>query len=140
LKDLLKQIDRWYTGFWQCVIKNNIPWGGQSLDFEVALLATEGLFNGLLVLSLVFLVPFALVRHPEVLIIPLLVDLLLFLLPTMFITAKRHQSWHIFMFTPLFYLARILSCLVFLKSFFKALLGIDLNMNWFKPNRYQVTN
>ncbi len=138
LKDLLKQIDRWYTGFWQCVIKNNIPWGGQALDAEVGLLASEGLFNGMLVVSLIVLVPIAIVKHPEILFIPLIVDLLFFLLPTMFLTAKRHRSWKIFIYTPLFYFARILCCLVFLKSFVKTVFGLDLGMGWNKATRYEV--
>jgi cellulose synthase/poly-beta-1,6-N-acetylglucosamine synthase-like glycosyltransferase len=137
LKDLLKQIDRWYTGFWQCIIKNNIPWGGQMLDVEVALLATEGLFNGVLVLAMLILAPFTVGNHPQVLAIPLIIDLVLFLLPTMLLTAIKHRNWMIFLYTPMFYLARILCCLVFLKSFVKTVIGLDINMSWNKAARYQ---
>lgn len=138
LRDLVKQIDRWYTGFWQCVSKHNIPWGGQMLDLEVAMLATEGIFNGLLVVSLLILIPIALIKHPSVLLIPFLMDLCFFMIPTMILTAIRHKSWKIFFFIPNFYVARMASCIVFLKSFAKTILGFDLGMGWNKATRYQV--
>lgn len=138
MKDLVKQIDRWYTGFWQCVIKHNIPWGGQMLDVEVGMLATEGIFNGMLVLSLVILIPVALIKHPSILIIPFLMDLVFFLIPTMTLTAIRHKSWKIFFYIFHFYVARMISCMVFLKSFLKVIVGLDLGMGWNKATRYQV--
>jgi cellulose synthase/poly-beta-1,6-N-acetylglucosamine synthase-like glycosyltransferase len=138
MKDLVKQIDRWYTGFWQCVIKHNIPWGGQMLDVEVGMLATEGIFNGMLVLSLIVLIPFALINHPSILVIPFLMDLVFFLVPTMTLTALRHKSWKIFVFIPHFYVARMVSCMIFLKCFVKVLFGADLGMGWFQATRYQI--
>lgn len=52
LKEYTKQMIRWYTGFWMCVVIHKVPWGGQTLDLEVSMLAIEGVFNGLL-LSLI---------------------------------------------------------------------------------------
>jgi cellulose synthase/poly-beta-1,6-N-acetylglucosamine synthase-like glycosyltransferase len=138
LSDFIKQIDRWYTGFWQCVRKNNIPWGGQMLDVEVGLLATEAIFNGMLVIALIFLIPFVIFNHPYLLYIPLSVDLLFFLVPTMVLTAIRHRSWKIFAYLPLFYLARFISSLVFLSTYIKVIVGLDTKMVWGKTNRYQV--
>lgn len=139
LKDFIRQIDRWYTGFWQCVVKHNIPWGGQMLDFEVGMLATEGLFNGILMLSLLLLIPFTLVKAPYLLLVPFIVDFFFFLLPTMVLAAKRHNLRKIFLYIPLFYLMRIISCLIFLHSFVKIVLGIDFTMRWNKIPRYSLT-
>jgi cellulose synthase/poly-beta-1,6-N-acetylglucosamine synthase-like glycosyltransferase len=138
LRDLMKQIDRWYTGFWQCVAKHNAPWGGQMLDFEVALQATEGLFNGLLVFSFLFLIPFALVKHPTILLVPLVFDILFFILPTFLLAIHQHRVWKIFMYLPHFYAARFLSCFVFFRSFLKVAFGFDRKMGWFKAKRYKV--
>ncbi len=120
LRDFLKQIDRWYTGFWQCVVKNNIPWGGQALDMEVAMLGLEGLFNGLLVMSFIFLVPFALIKNPQLLLIPFLYDLFFFLIPTMLFTAKRHEFWTIFRYLPFFLPCQICQLSCFSKKFFQS--------------------
>jgi cellulose synthase/poly-beta-1,6-N-acetylglucosamine synthase-like glycosyltransferase len=138
LSDFLGQADRWYTGFWQCLIKHHIPWGGQRLDAEVALLATEGLFNGLFVTTFVGLAPFLLFAHPFILAVPFGLDLFFFLLPTMAFTAFRQRTLKIFKYLPHFYLLRFISSLIFIKSFVKIVLGLDFTMSWFKTHRYRL--
>lgn len=139
LKDLVKQLNRWYTGFWQCLVRHNVPWGGQRLDIELALLATESLFNGMLVLSLVLIVPLALLSSPLILLFPLGADLGFFLIPSMFLTAWRHKNWEIFRYIPAFYFLRILSSLMLTRSFLNVVLGIDFRMGWNKVRRYAVS-
>lgn len=136
LKDFIRQIDRWYTGFWQCVKKHNAPWGGQPLDIEVGLLATEGLYNGILVIMILLLLPFLLIKNPALLFWPLLIDLGLFVIPTMVLAAGQRKAPGIFRYILPFYLIRIITSMVFLKSFFKVVVGIDLNMSWNKAARY----
>ena len=139
VRAFLKQIDRWYTGFWQCLIKHNIPWGGQMLDLEVALLALEGLYNGLLVASLVVLFPFALLKDYLILVIPISIDILLFILPTFIFVAIRHHTIKIFLYFPQFYFLRILSSFIFLRSFFKVVFAQDLKMKTFwNTARYRI--
>ncbi len=138
LKDLIRQINRWYTGFWQCLIKHNIPWGGQALDGEVALLATEGLFNGFLVLAMILLFPLALLKNPMIVVIPIGIDFFFFLLPTMVLTALRQKAWKIFLYLPHFYFIRVLTSFFFLINFFRVILGKDLNMRWSKAQRYEI--
>jgi len=138
LKDFLKQIRRWYTGFWQTVLKHEIPWGGQPLDFEVALLASEGIFNGLIVIILLVLLPVVLFKNPLVLAIPFAIDLLGFMIPTLFLTAARNNVWKIFFYLPHFYFLRVVSSLIFLKSFLSVLLVKDLKVGWNKAVRYTV--
>jgi biofilm PGA synthesis N-glycosyltransferase PgaC len=139
VKDYVKQIDRWYTGFWQCLIKHNIPWGGQMLDFEVALLALEGLYNGLIVLAFIFVLPYVLITNTRILLAPFVIDLLFFILPTFAWTMIRHKSWNILKYLPHFYLMRVLGSLVFFKSFIKVSLGLDKGMSWNKAKRYTLS-
>lgn len=137
LRDFIRQIDRWYTGFWQCVVKHNIPWQGQSLDIEIALLASEGLFNGLLMVGFAFLIPYTLTKNPKVLLYPLGLDLFLFMIPSLFFVATKNKLWKIFLYLPLFYVIRVTSSFIFLTSFIKVVLGLDLKMKWGKASRYQ---
>jgi len=138
LQDMVKQLNRWYTGFWQCLVRHNVPWGGQMLDLELAVLATESLFNSLLVLTLFFLVPLALLANPFLLLFPLGIDLALFLIPSMLLTAIRHKNWEIFRLVPAFYFLRIVSSLILMRSFVSVVLGIDFKMKWNKVRRYAV--
>lgn len=139
IKDFVKQVDRWYRGFWQCVFKHNIPWGEQMLDLEVAFLASEGLFNGVLVAALVVLVPLSIVNGSTVFAIPLAIDAFLFLLPTLIITALKNKSWSIFKYIPQFYFLRILTSLIFLRSFFRAIFISKLGIykKW-STTRYEI--
>ncbi len=136
LRDFIKQNDRWHTGFWQCIKKHNAPWGGQPLDAEIAFLATEGLFNGALVLVLIGLLPFILLTNPIQLLWPFLFDLFLFIIPTMSMASKQRRSWGIFKYFFTFYLLRFVTSLIFLKSFIKIVIGSDLKMGWNKIARY----
>lgn len=138
LKDFAKQINRWYTGFWQCVIKHDIPWGGQALDFEVALLALEGIFNGFAVILMILLFPVLAYTKPQFVLYPLAVDLVLFMIPTLLYTMIKHRMWTAFLYLPLFYLMRLLSSLIFLKSFLNIFTSRDLYMHWIKVQRYQI--
>jgi cellulose synthase/poly-beta-1,6-N-acetylglucosamine synthase-like glycosyltransferase len=136
LRDFIKQIDRWYTGFWQCVSKHNIPWNGKLFDLEVAMLALEGLFNGLLIIVMAALIPFAFIKYPHLFYIPLFIDLFLFLIPTIIFIIIRHRHWNIVLHLPQFYFIRIICSLVFLISFFKVALNFDSKAKWNKAARY----
>jgi poly-beta-1,6-N-acetyl-D-glucosamine synthase len=138
IKDFAKQLDRWYTGLWQCIKKHNLPWGGQMLDVEIGILATEGLYNGILMVTAVLLLPLILIKSPTLLLWPFLIDLCLFVIPTLIYTSLKIRSVDFFVYLPMFYFMRVLSSLVFIESFLKVVLGIDLTMGWFKATRYSL--
>ncbi|OGM20812.1 hypothetical protein A2955_03100 [Candidatus Woesebacteria bacterium RIFCSPLOWO2_01_FULL_37_19] len=140
IRELLKQIDRWYLGFWQCLVKHNIPWGGQILDLEVALLASEGLFNGLLVIAFLLFLPFIAIRNPLFIAVPLALDFILFLVPTLLIAYKKTKFKKLFIYIPQFYFLRVLGSMIFFRSFLKIVVGIDLSMSklW-NMSRYKLT-
>lgn len=139
LSDYIKQITRWYTGFWQCVFKHRIPWLNQTLDLEVALLASEGIFNGLLMIGLFVLIPLSVIQQPEILLVALCLDLFLFMIPSLIYVAVKKKLHRSLLYLPLLYLVRVISSLIFLISFFKVVLGLDITMKWVKPSRYQST-
>jgi len=136
VKDFIKQVTRWYTGFWQVVKKHNIPWHGQLLDFEVSMLALEGLYNGMIVLTfLISFLPLAVNDGVNIFLLPFLIDLLLFFIPTLLWSSLVDKDLGRIMFIPHFYFLRILSSLIFLRSFFRGYLSLPKQYVW-NSNRY----
>lgn len=136
ITDFSKQLSRWYTGFWQVVRKHDIPWRGQMLDLEVAMLATEGLYNGLLVCFFIFSL-FSLIIYNKlsVLLVPFLFDLFLFFIPTLIWSSISDKDFSRIFFIPHFYFLRLLSSLIFLKSYFAGYLSTEKEYIW-SSNRY----
>lgn len=120
-----KQLTRWYSGFWQCVVKHEVPWGGQILDFEAGVAGIEGLFNGLLVVLSMVLMPIGLVTGQYYVLIPWLIDLCLFFIPSLIWVSNRHKAWHIWKYIFHFYFCRIASSGIFLWSFLKVIFVPD---------------
>jgi poly-beta-1,6-N-acetyl-D-glucosamine synthase len=133
-----KQVQRWYAGFWQAVVKHHIPWGSQRLDGEVALLGIEGLFQGMLVLLYLLLLPWTWSRYHTQLIAVVLVDLALFIFPTMLLVKKRAKLRRLLIYVPHIYLLRVISSLIFVYSFAKVVLTLDQFIHWNSPRRYQT--
>lgn len=124
-KEFLKQIDRWYTGFWQCISKHRVPWGGQLLDAELTLLGLEGVFNGFLSLFLVVTLPMLLLKSSNVILYPFILDLTLFVLPTIIYTIIKHKVPKLLLYLPFFYFLRLISGIIFLKAFIKVVIGVE---------------
>lgn len=135
--DYLKQIRRWYKGYWQCLRKYAIPWGGQRLDFELLLLTIEGLSAGLMVVLILAALPYILLKNPSFLLMPLVLDFVLFFFPTVFITMFIHSDLKFLKYMPTFYLLRIVNSLVFIYSFFESLLAFD-GVEWTQITRYEL--
>ncbi|KKS17274.1 MAG: glycosyl transferase family 2 [candidate division WWE3 bacterium GW2011_GWC1_41_7] len=138
LKILTKQLNRWYSGFWQNIVKHKIPWGGQILDFEVALLALGGVANSLFILGEVGLLILS-IYNPFLLkfvFLQIILDLLLLMIPTMVFTSVRNNSWKIFLYLPHLYFIRFYSGLIFLHSLVRIIFGVDL-LHWDRTQRYK---
>jgi cellulose synthase/poly-beta-1,6-N-acetylglucosamine synthase-like glycosyltransferase len=133
VRDYVKQIKRWYVGFWQCLIKHEVPWGGQMLDFEVSLQAVEGLYYGLLAwLTLIGWPLIGLTGKWWILTVPWAIDLGLFLVPTLGYASWRLRTLRLWKYFPVFYGLRILSSMMFLWAFGKVWLWGDrkLSLSW----------
>lgn len=133
---LVKQLRRWYSGFWQVVRKYDIPWGGQILDIEVTILALEGLYNGLaVVLFIISFIPLTLFGNLSAFRIPFLLDLFIFFIPTLIWSAGADHDWSRLWYIPQFYFLRFLSSLIFLRSFFDGYLQPERTYVW-NTSRY----
>jgi biofilm PGA synthesis N-glycosyltransferase PgaC len=131
LKDFIKQLHRWYTGFWQVVKKHDIPWQGQILDLEVSVLALEGLYNGLIVI--LFLSSFLPLYFMGKLIIfatPVLIDFFIFFIPTLIWSSFIDKDYLRLIYIPHFYFLRIISCLIFLEGFYRGFLSPEKEYIW----------
>lgn len=138
LGDFLRQIDRWYTGLWQCIVKYNVPWEGQRLDLEVALMATEGLFSGLVLGLILLLAPYSFSLNPGLILFPLLIDIGLFLTPTIIYANLRQRQAPLVRYLLHFYFLRAVSSFVFIAAFFKVMVNKETTMKWFSPQRYYL--
>jgi len=137
LPDFMKQIKRWYTGFWQVVRKHNVPWQGQILDIEVSMLALEGLYNGLIVIFFILsIIPLVVSRHLNIYVIPLSIDLIGVFMPSLIISSIIDKDYTRILFAPAFYLLRFLSSITFIISFFSGYLSTEKTYSW-DSNRYQ---
>ncbi len=131
LMSFVKQVNRWHVGFWQAVKKHNLPWHGQNLDFEAALLATEGLFSGITSLVLLVAVPVLYFSHNlSVLKGPALFDLCIFFLPTLIWASFKSRDATLLLYIIPFYFLRLVTSLLFLQSFFKAYLSRRTKYTW----------
>lgn len=131
IKEFTKQLNRWYTGFWQVVRKHDIPWRGQILDFEVAMLATEGLYNGILVIFfLISIINLTVFGGISILFIPLFIDLFFFFIPTLIWSMLVDKDYSRILLIPHFYFLRFLSSIIFLKSYFNGFLSLEKEYVW----------
>jgi cellulose synthase/poly-beta-1,6-N-acetylglucosamine synthase-like glycosyltransferase len=140
LKSFIKQISRWYTGFWQVVKKHNIPWQGQALDLEATMLALEGLYNGILILLFcISFIPFLIFDKLNIFTLPFLLDLCVFFIPTLVWSSIVDRDLKRLIYIPGFYFLRLLSSLIFLKSFFSGFLSYEKVYVW-DSKRYEEVN
>ena len=131
LFDFVKQIKRWYTGFWQVVRKHDIPWQGQFLDLEVTMLALEGIYNGLIVIFILLsLFPLFIFGGLNIYLIPFMIDLFVFFIPTLIWSSIADKDYKRILYLPSFYLLRFLSSLIFLRSFFTGYLSSEQEYVW----------
>ena len=141
LRDYYKQVQRWYGGFWQCVFKHNIPWGGQKLDFEVALMAFEGLLQPLIFfLTLLIGIQYYFTGNVDGrLSTYLIIDLLVFVMPTIIWASLISKRYKLPMYVAHFYLLRTFSGLVFLYAFIREIhrYGLRHKSGW-STNRYTI--
>ena len=131
MRALRGQLRRWYTGLWQVFVEHRIPFGGQRLDAEFALLASEALvFSALLLMA-----PYWLVAHPMLAIYYLLLDQALSVAVACAV-AIRQRRRDLVVYAPLFVVPRLLNCLVFVLAFVQVVLLRRGERRWFSPPRY----
>lgn len=131
MRALRGQLRRWYTGLWQVFVEHRIPFGGQRVDAEFALLASEALLFSALLLT----APYWIVAHPMLAIYYLLLDQALSVAVACAV-AIRQRRRDLVVYAPLFVVPRLLNCLVFVLAFVQVVLLRRGERCWFSPPRY----
>lgn len=136
LKDFIKQIDRWYSGYWQCLYKHKVPFGHQMLDFETAVASLEGLLGGLLFMALLAAGPWLTIKGHSVIWVGLLIDFLVLFIPSVLLVSIKYKTISLFKYLLQFYFLRLISSLMFIKTFFTVFINLKSENLWNKVDRY----
>jgi poly-beta-1,6-N-acetyl-D-glucosamine synthase len=131
LRALRGQLSRWYTGLWQVAVRHRIPFGGQRVDAEFALIAGEALLFS----TLLLLMPLWLAGRPALAAYYLVFDQILWLAVACGV-AIRQRRMDVLAYAPLFIVPRVLNCLVFLATFVRIVVLRRQSLQWFSPPRY----
>jgi cellulose synthase/poly-beta-1,6-N-acetylglucosamine synthase-like glycosyltransferase len=132
MKQYVGQLTRWYSGTWQVMMLRRLPFGGQRIDAEIALLTGEGLLYGLLFL----LLPVFAVFRPASVLAMLVVDQALWLtLAVAF--ALVHRRADILRAFPFFLFIRFVNCAVLLRTFWLEVIRRRGRREWFFVGRYR---
>jgi hypothetical protein len=122
---------RWYTGYWQVVVCHRIPFGGQRIDAEFALLAIEALAFSILLLVIPL---WALASTPEAAYY-LVLDQALCFAAAAFVAVKQRRL-DVLVWAPLFVVPRVLNAVLFLTTFIRIVVLRRDAAQWFSPPRY----
>lgn len=127
-----KQCRRWYTGIWQTWIVYKIPFGGQRIDLESVLIGGETLLSSVIVLLTpvwFYITPYWTIRA---VCISLVIN---FLINVYFSTKLRRLD--ILAFSPFFVIPRTINRVVYLVSFWDAIVRKKKAHGvWQSPRRY----
>lgn len=125
------QLRRWYTGYWQVVVCHRIPFGGQRIDAEVALLAGEALVFA----TLLLMVPLWLVVSPALAAYYLLIDQILCLAVACGVAVSQRRI-DVVAYAPLFIVPRLMNSFMFFSTFIRIVVLRRNADEWFSPPRY----
>ena len=125
------QLRRWYTGYWQVVVCHRIPFGGQRIDAEFALLAGEALIFAMLICMM----PFWLVASPRLAWSYLLMDQILCLAVACGVAVSQRRI-DVIAYAPLFILPRVMNAIMFFSTFIQIVVLRRNAADWFSPPRY----
>ena len=125
------QLRRWYTGYWQVVMCHRIPFGGQRIDAEFALLAGEALIFAMFI----FMMPFWLVASPKLAWSYLLMDQILCLAVACGVAVSQRRI-DVIAYTPLFIVPRVMNAFMFFSTFIQIVVLRRNAADWFSPPRY----
>jgi cellulose synthase/poly-beta-1,6-N-acetylglucosamine synthase-like glycosyltransferase len=131
LRDYIGQITRWHSGTWQVMKRHRLPFGGQRVDAEFALLVGEGLVYS----TLVMLLPLLLVVWPSAVMRWVLLDQVLVLVGSLY-CALVMRRLDVILWAPSFTVLRFLGSAIFLKTFWQEIVRQRSLGSWFSVQRY----
>jgi poly-beta-1,6-N-acetyl-D-glucosamine synthase len=131
LRDYVGQITRWHSGTWQVMRRHRLPFGGQRVDAEFALLVGEGLIYS----SLVMLLPLLVILWPHAVMRWVLLDQLLVLAGAVYCAAVTRRL-DVIAWAPSYGVLRFLNSAIFLKTFWQEIVRQRSLASWFSVQRY----
>ena len=132
IREYFGQLTRWYSGTWQVMRLHKIPFGGQRIDAEFALLVTEGGFYS----AVALLLPVLLWLWPAAVLRVLLFDQLLWLGLAVVCSIGLRRA-DILKCMPSFLFIRALNCVVLVKTFWLEIVLNRKQTQWFSVGRYR---
>jgi len=133
IRDYTGQITRWYSGTWQVMRLHRLPFGGQRIDVEFALLTLEGLLYSLVILA----GPACAFFWPVAVLSWFLFDQLVMLVAAVACAATLRRS-DVVMWFPVFSVLRFINALVLLQTFWREVVRGRTLQTWFSVGRYDV--
>jgi poly-beta-1,6-N-acetyl-D-glucosamine synthase len=131
LRDYVGQVTRWYRGMWQVMRLRRLPFGGQRIDAEFALLVGEALFFSCLTLA----VPLLAMASPAAVGYWLMLDqALVFAIACIVTVALRRID--VLASCVAFPLLRVINCVVLLHTFWAEVVRRQRALDWFSVRRY----
>jgi cellulose synthase/poly-beta-1,6-N-acetylglucosamine synthase-like glycosyltransferase len=135
IREYIGQLTRWYSGTWQVMRLHRLPFGGQRIDAEFAVLVGEGLVYSALVLALpilAWLSPAAILRW-------IIVDQSAFATMALVI-AWRLRRVDVIAWFPTFVLLRFIGCVIWLRTFWLEIACRRTLRTWFSVGRYDPSS
>lgn len=131
LRDYVGQLTRWYRGTWQVMRLREVPFGGQRIDAEFALLLGEGVLFAAVTLC----VPLLLWLWPAAVLRVLAFDQVVATLLAVWcaVTLRRVD---VLKALPTFPFLRIVNSAILLRTFWSEVVRGEHTMEWFSVNRY----
>lgn len=131
-KDYHKQMIRWYSGFWQVILKyTNRKNSFKRVDLYLLYLILDSLiFNRIIMLLLS-----AAALTSKAISLILVVDLCIFALVTVYASYKNKRD-DLLLRVPILYLLSFFNTYVYIRSFFEVIVFRKKNTNWNKVKRY----
>lgn len=126
LKDFYNQINRWFSGWFQCLKKYHVPFGFTRFDFEALYLISEGVIYG----AITLMIPYFLIKFPYYTSIGLLADFSFFFLFAFYI-CWRNNTIKFVPFIPFYYVLKMIQNIIYLKCLF-----FNRSNLWRKVGRY----
>jgi cellulose synthase/poly-beta-1,6-N-acetylglucosamine synthase-like glycosyltransferase len=134
IRQYIGQLTRWYSGTWQVMLLRRLPFGGQRIDAEFAVLTGEGLIYSLLFLAL----PVLGWLNPSAVLAFLSIDQAMWLALAVGFSIRQRRADVLCAF-PLFLFVRCLNCIVLLRTFWLEVIRRKTRREWFSVTRYRST-
>jgi biofilm PGA synthesis N-glycosyltransferase PgaC len=133
ISEYIGQMTRWYAGTWQVFRLHRIPFGGQRIDAEFALLTLEGLAYS----AATVLLPLLALFRPAMVARLLLIDQAVWIALAVACAAHARRL-DVLAWLPTFPLLRYLNAAILLQTFWLEIIRGQRRRHWFSVPRYAV--